>query len=745
MKLTLISVILFLFGTINAQQAGTLDNSYGIAGMFRLDIPNYSESVLCMRILNTNHTLVLCNGYDYADSLRKLLLLKYKPDGAPDSSFGVNGRIAHHVSSYTSYGSDLLIQPDGKFLITHYAISPPYEWFVMRCNSNGSVDSTFGANGIVRLFTSMQQRKGVIDLQYLNSGQLLVGGTMEVQGQYQPSYIRLECDGRVDSTFGIGGITPAVGSSFNTHSVGVTKLLANGSFLAGGCYGYSHGDDWNLLLCRYLSNGLVDSSFGTNGVVNMSLVAGTSKDVVSDIEVLPDGKFIVGGCSEYLSGKFMLAKFNTNGTIDSSFGTDGSARYNLDTGEEMIADIYVQPDGRILTLGQSKSGMPVITERVFAARFNSNGSFDNSFGNAGLLWVNYGNNPNGPANFEIDNEGKMVLSSAHLSANPNGGWQYETVLARVHTGLAPTQCSPYNHHIQQTICPGGSYKYKCMELSSNVSITDTFVSRGGCDSIVTFTLATANINHTVSSAICAGETYFFGGQELSQAGVYTDTLIAAAGCDSVVSLNLSVLPAPGTSSSWAIICAGDTFSYNNKLYHNEGVYLDTFSTTDGCDSVIELNLTVNALPQPVVVQSNDTLYAGEFNTYYWLKDGVIYSDSIYYLIPVESGSYSVIVIDSNGCTNISGSVQVVISGIAEWGNEDIKVYPIPVKEVLNVSGMASAGVLKLIDNLGRVLYTLQTNGLSNEQVDMSSYANGVYLLRISDAKGISSTRRIIKQ
>ena len=109
-----------------------------------------------------------------------------------------------------------------------------------------------------------------------------------------------------------------------------------------------------------------------------------------------------------------------------------------------------------------------------------------------------------------------------------------------------------------------------------------------------------------TATICHGNVVTIGIHNYSKTGLYADTLINSFGCDSIINLNLTVVPFKGDSIT-RTICSGDSFIVNGHAYTQTGIYRDTVTTTT-CDSVIVLNLTVNAVKRDSITR---TICAGE--------------------------------------------------------------------------------------------------------------------------------------
>ena len=147
--------------------------------------------------------------------------------------------------------------------------------------------------------------------------------------------------------------------------------------------------------------------------------------------------------------------------------------------------------------------------------------------------------------------------------------------------------------INATICSNQAYLFNGVNRNTAGTYLDTFTNYIGCDSVVTLNLiVNPTSTGTINATICSNQTYLFNGENLNAAGSYTDTFINSNGCDSLVTLNLTVRP---TSSSIinAIICSNQTYLFNGENLNIAGSYIDTFISSNGCDSVVTLNLTIH--------------------------------------------------------------------------------------------------------------------------------------------------------
>mgnify|MGYP000075835260 CR=1 FL=1 len=147
--------------------------------------------------------------------------------------------------------------------------------------------------------------------------------------------------------------------------------------------------------------------------------------------------------------------------------------------------------------------------------------------------------------------------------------------------------------LTESICDGETYTVGTSDYTASGFYTDTLVAANGCDSIVMLDLTVLNVPEVdLVESICQFESYEVGSSSYTMSGSYVDTLVAANGCDSIVSLELTVFPVKRDTLD-ITICNASSYTVGNNTYNVEGTYVDTLSSNlTGCDSIVTLNLTV---------------------------------------------------------------------------------------------------------------------------------------------------------
>ncbi len=213
-------------------------------------------------------------------------------------------------------------------------------------------------------------------------GRILLSGLNDAMaGGSEWGVIRLLPDGRRDSSFGNLGYATRPDTVFGSPSAMV--LQPDGKIVVGGnVYGFPNTDKSDMGAVRYKRDGTVDSSFGTNGLVRISPDTNTAE--VYGLDLQPDGKMLICGLSDSGYGKhFYLTRLLPNGAVDAAFGAGGAVRTRFGNGQSWANAVVHQSDGKIYVAGYTapEGSMPPYLFAI--ARYKPNGAVDSSFGVAG--------------------------------------------------------------------------------------------------------------------------------------------------------------------------------------------------------------------------------------------------------------------------------------------------------------------------------------------------------------------------
>lgn len=196
--------------------------------------------------------------------------------------------------------------------------------------------------------------------------------------------------GDVDTSFG-GGAVVVPGGLTDDYVRGVA-VQADGKAVVVGHGVFSGTTGTDFMLVRHLRDGGLDASFGTGGKVATAFNNGGRSDEALAVAVQADGKILVAGASDQgaTGYDFALARYNADGTLDNSFGTNGRVTTSFGNGSDKAYALIVQPDGKIVLGGDSNQGA---NGNDFAlARYNADGTLDATFGNGGKVLTPIGSN-----------------------------------------------------------------------------------------------------------------------------------------------------------------------------------------------------------------------------------------------------------------------------------------------------------------------------------------------------------------
>lgn len=205
------------------------------------------------------------------------------------------------------------------------------------------------------------------------------------------------------------------------------------------------------------------------------------------------------------------------------------------------------------------------------------------------------------------------------------------------------------------ICQGESYEFGGLPLGISGVYRDTLTAVNGCDSIVVLTLTVNPVATTnIAETICEGQSYLFYGDTLSAPGIYTADLQTTTGCDSTVTLNLTVIQTI-TENISAIICSGENYDFNGRILIQAGIYIDTLSTTFGCDSIVILSLSLHPPVEPIIT-GNALICEGDATvlTATNAMGDILWStmETTGSVTVTAAGWYYLTVTDANGCAGI---------------------------------------------------------------------------------------------
>jgi uncharacterized delta-60 repeat protein len=346
----------------------------------------------------------------------------YASDGDLDITFGNGGKVTTDFSASYDYANTVAIQSDGK-IVAAGQISRRGVFALARYTSDGSLDVAFGTGGKVDTKFNEGFPEWVTSLAIQSDGKILAAGQSYDRSEwYYGLLARYNSDGSLDSTFAIGG---KVISDFFSEAIAVQS---DGKIIAAG-YDYSAV---GFALARYNSDGSLDSTFGRSGIVTTKFTGYPGADVAA-LAIQSDGRLVVAGNTWGIAGttyrpEFALARYNSDGSLDATFGLAGIVTTKFGGYESASAvDLAIQSDGKIVAAGTASSIFE--GSDFMLARYNSDGSLDTTFGFGGKAATDI-SDVDATGGLAIQFDGKIVVAGRARFIRAGTNYDYDFALVR---------------------------------------------------------------------------------------------------------------------------------------------------------------------------------------------------------------------------------------------------------------------------------------------------------------------------
>jgi uncharacterized delta-60 repeat protein len=297
-------------------------------------------------------------GFIYSGSAARMLVVRYEANGELDTTFGNNGIVITDLGQQSNLNT-VAIQDDNKIVA---AGKLGLNGVLVRYNEDGSLDTTFNGTGVVSV--DFDINAWLNDLAILPDGRIVVVGTLQADWSF-PANIglaRYHSNGTLDDSFGIIVTDLGGDNSANGLVAKDTNIIVVGSH------------DGDFVILSYDHQGSLDPDFGDAGVVTIDF--GGTNDRALDVALQPDGRIVVVGSG---FGRYALARLHSSGLLDDSFGQNGLVTLDEST---YISGVVIQPDEKIIVLGSS---FYLSSNRFRLARLEANGELDTTFGTNGIV------------------------------------------------------------------------------------------------------------------------------------------------------------------------------------------------------------------------------------------------------------------------------------------------------------------------------------------------------------------------
>jgi uncharacterized delta-60 repeat protein len=410
------AIITTLFVSTHMAQAtdGDLDPTFGTGGMVMTDINRSTDIANAVAVQADGKLVVVGQTYKNNDySTEDFVVTRYNTDGTLDNTFGVRGRVRTDFPGLAAVPSSVVIQTDGKIVVAGGAF-PLFTFLgnfeLVRYNSNGSLDTSFGNGGIVT--TIFPEGSYAFDVALQPDGKIIAAGTLFVdfnpgeQSDTDFALARYNTDGSLDTSFGNGGTVSSdfLGNEDDAFSVLIQpdgKIVAVGS-------ANNPATFYDFAAVRYLSNGTIDTSFGVAGKVSTDF-GDQNFDRARSAALQPDGRIVAAGFAISqggLSQNFAVARYTSNGVLDTTFSRDGITEIDFGNCCQGATKVLLQSDGKIITVGGSNGESS--EDDFLLARLSQRGSLDSTFGVGGKVRTSFGDLNGGANGAALQSDGKIV-------------------------------------------------------------------------------------------------------------------------------------------------------------------------------------------------------------------------------------------------------------------------------------------------------------------------------------------------
>jgi uncharacterized delta-60 repeat protein len=404
MKKTIYSLTLFLFASTALAQPGSLDLSFDSDGFATADMgDDYSYNLA----LQSDGKIVMA-GYSYIADY-DISIARFNTDGSLDNTFSGDGKLTIDFGGFDQFAGQVAIAPDGKIVVAGTTFNGlNNDILVVRVNSDGTIDNTFDGDGIAITDINLSVDYGR-DVTVQTDGKIVVAGSTDDVSTLDFAVLRYNTDGTLDNTFDGDGIAITDINSNDDYARSIT-LQTDGKIIVAG-YAYL-GFFTDVAAVRYNTDGSLDNTFSFDGKAYTGV--GSMDDYGNCVVVQPDGAVVISGyTNEGLYNDFAVVRFTASGILDNTFDSDGVVTTNFDGYDDFSYACALQSDGKIVVVGSGSDG--VVTGFALS-RYNTDGSLDTDFDTDGFTLTMYPGDAYAQG-VAIQADGKIVAGGYYYSAN----------------------------------------------------------------------------------------------------------------------------------------------------------------------------------------------------------------------------------------------------------------------------------------------------------------------------------------
>jgi uncharacterized delta-60 repeat protein len=572
---------------------------------------------------------------------------------------------------------------------------------------DGALDNSFGTGGLV----STSPPSGPVSpdrqkITVISGNQILQAFSVSNGTNNDFGLVRYNEDGSVDNTFGSGGwVTTDFGGNDGATSMVVQpdgKIVLAGYSIVGG--------NGVFAIARYNTNGTLDNTFDGDGKATLSF---GSDDAAYALALQNDGKLVVGGRArigtDYV---FALARYNTNGTLDNTFDGDGRVTTNLGntSGVDAIYSAVVQNDGKIVVAGSSFDGISITYFGL--ARYNTNGSLDNTFDWDGTALTSLTGNGNDAAYaVTVQTDGKIIAAGSAFN-----GTNFDLGMVRYHPWGELDNSFDGDGRVLTNLAHNGNEEIYAIGQQSNGKILVAGYTDYGFGSDRDFVVGRYNADGSLDGSFGSGGTTIidFGADDIGYS-------FASQG------VNLVVGGTSGTSLALARLLNSSmilpvTLSSFTATKHSSSVELAWQTVNERITSEFEVERSADGANFASIGKVSAAGNSSSVRNYSFTD-----------VQPLAINFYRLKIVNADGSASYTRVVTVRYSNSAIT----IQAFPNPVKNSLNLQFTAPAGNVnvQVMDFAGRMVKSFQLKSVGSTlttSIDMTSLKPGAYVIRVNE-------------